>query len=527
MHILMKEIDTMTRTRQHPQRSILSCLIMVLACTAIGLGQAIQIDSGRITGVPASDSSSITVYKGIPFAAPPLGNLRWKAPRPVEPWGDVKLMDSFGKNCIQPGKQNAGSEDCLYLNVWTPAHNRQVKLPVMVWIHGGGFTGGSGRLSKGEALAERGVVLVSINYRLGPLGFYAHPLLSQESAQGVSGNYGILDQISALKWVQRNIAAFGGDPGNVTIFGESAGGAAVYILCASPLTKGLFHKAIAESPWVTDGSISPLRRPAYTRESVEATGTRIAQLLLEDEATAPLAALRAIDATELVQKTRQGYRLPAALDGYVLLDNPANVFARGEQHSIPFIAGTNTDEGTMFSGYFRPKTVAEFEAMLKEQYQDGADLVIEAYAVKTTEEIRPAVNQHINDAWFAQPTRWMVRHMSKVNPNSYLYHFAHTSMNWPAGGSSHAAELAFVFGSLQADKQTPPYKYLSNAMMSYWTQFAKTGNPNADGLPNWPPYQLSADKNIVLDATIRVESNYLKKNLDALDRVYEKIGKYK
>ncbi len=201
-------------------KRFLLCYLACLVCTAICLSDPIQISSGRITGVRASDDSSVTVFKGIPFAAPPVGNLRWKAPQPVEPWEGVKVMDSFGDTCLQPGgnKRNRGSmsEDCLYLNVWTPRKDQEAKLPVMVWIHGGGFTGGSGRLPRGEALAERGVVLVSVNYRLGPLGFFAHPLLSQESEQGVSGNYGILDQISALKWVRRNIAAFGGDPDNFT-----------------------------------------------------------------------------------------------------------------------------------------------------------------------------------------------------------------------------------------------------------------------------------------------------------------------
>ncbi|MHC4426523.1 MAG: carboxylesterase/lipase family protein [Planctomycetota bacterium] len=532
---IIMEMGSMTITNKHhsliiQKKHFLFCYFVCLICTAICLSNPIRISSGKITGILAGDDSPVRVFKGIPFAAPPVGNLRWKAPQSVEPWEGIRVMDSFGNTCLQPGNKKRNresmSEDCLYLNIWTPWKDQDVKLPVMVWIHGGGFTGGSGRLSKGEELAKRGVVLVSINYRLGPLGFFAHPLLSQESEHGVSGNYGILDQICALKWVQNNIAAFGGDPDNVTIFGESAGGAAVYILCASPLTRGLFHRAIAESPWVTDGSIAPLNRPAYSRESVEATGTRISNLLCEDESTVTLAALRAIDANDLVEKTRKGYRLPAAVDGYVLKDNPANVFARGEQHNIPFIAGTNTDEGTMFSWYERYDTVADYESMLRKQYKDSADLVVELYAVKSTEGIKKAVNQHINDSWFAQPTRWMVRHMSKVNPNTYLYHFAHRSINWPAGGSAHAAELAFVFGSMKPDKQTPSYKYLSNAMMTYWTQFAKTGNPNTDGLPEWPRYRESADRNIVLDATIRVESNYLKSNLDTLDRVYEEVGKY-
>jgi para-nitrobenzyl esterase len=512
-------------------RRFVLCSVLFLVCAVISLGDPIRIDSGKITGVQASDDPSITVFKGIPFAAPPIGHSRWKAPQPVTPWNGVKVMDNFGDNCLQPRgenrKQGNMSEDCLTLNVWTPAKNPKAKLPVMVWIHGGGFTNGSGRLANGVGLAKRGVVLVSINYRLGPLGFFAHPLISQESQRGVSGNYGILDQTCALKWVQRNIAAFGGNPDNVTIFGESAGGAAVYILCASPLSKGLFHKAIAESPWITDGSISPLKRPAYSRESVEATGVRIADLLCEGS-TVTLDALRAVKADDLVIKTRKGYRLPAAVDGYVLKDNPHNVFARGEQLNIPFIAGSNTDEGTMFTWYKTDYTMEEFEEILRKAYNECADRMIDVYNVTSQDDVMRAVNQRVNDDWFAQPTRWMVRHMAKVNPNTYLYHFAHTNVNMsPSWRSAHAAELAFVFGSIKPENQTPSYKYLSNAMMTYWTQFAKTGNPNVGGLPQWPRYQRNADQNILLDAPIRLESHYLKKNLDALDKVYEKIGKYK
>ncbi|NQV32282.1 MAG: carboxylesterase family protein [Phycisphaeraceae bacterium] len=503
------------------------CILLLLTSCAFAASVPVQTESGLMRGVQAERDAAITVYKGVPYAAPPVGQLRWKAPQSVKPWQGVKAMETFGNTCLQPkgwGSNKTMSEDCLYLNVWAPTKRQNETLPVMFWIHGGGFTAGSGNMN-GTPLAQRGVILVSINYRLGPLGFFAHPLLSQESGRGVSGNYAILDMICALKWVRKNIAQFGGDPGNVTIFGESAGGAAVYILCASDLTKGLFHKAIAESPWVTDGAIAPLDRPAYDRESVQATGIRIAQKVLGDS-DITLDTLRGIDASDLVMQTARGFRLPAAVEGYVLKDNPAILFEKGLQQSRPFMAGTNTDEGTIFSGGAGKMSVEDFQGEIRDKYKDAADAILNTYPVTAKAQIKQAVNQSINDAWFAQPTRWMVRGMARKNKNTYLYHFAHQSMNRPAGGSAHASELAFVFGNLDSGKQTSSYRTLSNAMMTYWTQFAKTGNPNAEGLPAWPRYEQGSDLNIVLDAHIRTESNYLKKNLDTLERAYKQIGKY-
>ena len=439
-------------------------------------------------------------------------------------------MDRYGAMCPQRRpqrrKDQLKSEDCLFLNVWTPSKNKMDKLPVMVWIHGGGFTDGSGNLTSGKPLAERGVVLVSINYRLGPIGFFAHPLLTRESGKGISGNYGILDMVSALEWVQRNIEQFGGDPDNVSIFGESAGGTGVYILCSSELTNGLFHKAIAESPWVTDGSISPLSKPSFTRESVEATGVRIAHKFFDRERVS-LENLRGLDAFDLVAQTANGYRLPAAIDGHVLTDNPANLFEQGVIESRPLIVGSNTDEGTMFSQRADKMSVGDYRSEMEKEFKTGVKKVLELYPADTQSAIKNALNRSINDVWFAQPSRWMATHMSKKNADTYLYHFAHQSMRWPAGGSSHAAELAFVFGTLEEKLHTPSYKKLSDAMITYWTQFAKTGNPNSSESPKWPKYTKRTDQNIRLDKKISVEVNYLKDNLDALEEIYNQIGKYK
>jgi len=490
----------------------------------------IQIEQGLITGLSSEYNPDVIAYKGIPYAAPPVGELRWKAPQAAQTWEGVMAMESYGHSSLRPNQMGDSiesfSEDCLFLNVWTPAKKSNEKLPVMCWIHGGGFTGGSGNLSVGAALAERGIVLVSVNYRLGPMGFFAHPLLSEESEKGVSGNYGILDMVSALEWVQKNISRFGGDEGNVTIFGESAGGTAVYILSSTDLTTGLFHKTIAESPWITDASISPLQGPAFSRESVEATGVRLAEML-SDSAEVTLDRLRGIDAEELVNRTGGGYRLPAAVDGYVMKENPAILFEKGLQQSRPFMAGSNTDEGTMFSGRAGSMTVEEYVAEAHASYKEYTNKMLELYPVSAKEQVLGAVNQSINDTWFAQPSRWMTTHMSSVNKDTYLYHFAHTSVQWPNGGSAHAAEVAFVFGAIEPEKQTPSYLYLSDAMITYWTNFAKTGNPNSEGLPEWPRYTEDADQNIRFDTVITVESNYLKENLDALDSFYTEIRDFK
>jgi len=258
---------------------------------------------------------------------------------------------------------------------------------------------------------------------------------------------------------------------------------------------------------------------------VEATGVRIAEKMLE-EADITLDALRDIDASDLVTQTADGFRLPAAVEGYVLKDNPANIFGNGRQKSRPFMAGTNTDEGSMFSGGAGKMSIEDYQGEMRDRYKDAADAILDAYPVTSQDQIRQAVSQSINDAWFAQPARWMVRGMSKKNKDTYLYHFAHRSISWPGGGSAHAAELPFVFGNLASEKKTASYRALSHAMMTYWTQFAKTGNPNTDGLPDWPQYQESTDLNIVLDMEIGTESNYLKRNLDTLERVYKEIGKY-
>ena len=319
-----------------------------LAATS-GLETVVKIDSGLVAG----SGTTVRSYKGIPFAAPPVGNLRWKLPQPVKPWKGIRIANSFPAMCPQfqliPGPQ---SEDCLGLNVWTPARSASDKLPVMVWIHGGGFVIGASSQSAydGEPLASQGVVVVSINYRLGIFGFFAHPALSRESPAGVSGNYGILDMVAALEWVKRNIGAFGGNPNNVTIFGESAGGTAVCLLMVVPQAQGLFHKVIAESAWGLYNPISHLKESWYGRIPLEKFG----------ETQGDLATLRSKSMADIAKmvgppdisgdKAARGEEYVPVVDGVVLPDDPARLFSMGNFANVPLIAGTNADEGTLLGG---------------------------------------------------------------------------------------------------------------------------------------------------------------------------------
>lgn len=503
----------------------LPILLFLFAASAFSLDDPIQTDAGLISGIPHTENESIQVYKGVPFAAPPVGDLRWKAPQAAVQWEGIRACETFGSTAAQgSGRRSSGmSEDCLYLNIWTPATQSEDKLPVMVWIHGGGFTSGSGSAGwyNGRAFAERGVVLITINYRLGPFGFLAHPLLDQESGKNVSGNYGILDQIAALYWVQRNISAFGGDPDNVTIFGESAGGTSVYILCASPLAKGLFNRAIAESPWITDGAIAPLRKAARTRESVEDTGKRLVEAVMEGKSGDVLPALRAVSTQEILQKAKDGFRFPAAIDGYVLLDHPAQIFARGEQNNVALIAGTNRDEGTMFSRGSNFDSVEDYEKNRRAEYGGFASEILETYPVSSVDDIQGAVAQYITDTWFVHPTRGMVRGWDKISSTAYMYHFTRANPARPEIGATHAAEIRYVFNSSGVTAGDEVDKNLAHAMIAYWVQFAKTGDPNVEGLPDWPAYETKTDQHLVLDEVIAGDSHLRKDACDLLDRFFE------
>ena len=502
----------------------------ILAAFAIGasaLGKPVQLESGLVRG-EVVEGTTVQVFRGIPYAAPPIGDLRWREPTAVASWEGVRSATEFGNICHQGPALAAmirqdlptRSEDCLYLNVWTGALGSETKQPVMVWIHGGGLTLGWGhqRGYDGTHLAEQGVVLVSINYRLGALGFLAHPLLNDEA--GVSGNYGLKDQIAALEWVQRNIDAFGGDPNNVTIFGESAGGTSVHALIASPRSKGLVHRGIAQSPWVTGSNYAHLHKDQPTVGSATENGRQ--WIDTHFDGVDSLAKLRALGAEDVFAAQEAGYAVAVTVDGDFMPRHAADVYKRGEQLDVPVIAGTNTDEGTIFQGMLPFNTPEDFSAAMQEQFGDHASTILDLYPAKDARSLLAAKNQLITDTWFLQNTRNMLAGMAKVSSNGWQYHFSRRSPQAPMLGAFHGMEIAYAFGNLDAEASAED-QALSDAMTRYWVQFAKTGNPNVEGLPVWPAYDPETDQHLELGDEIKAGAGYRKEAVDALNEIWAAI----
>lgn len=512
-------------------------LFYIIASTCLTLVHAspVQIDSGKISGVTLDTDSNLQVFRGIPYAKPPVGDLRWRPPQAVDSWEGVRDCHTFGAASIQKTGQNATgeqSEDCLYLNVWTTkGGDESAKLPVMVWIHGGGLNRGKGNgvAYDGTAFAKSGVVLVSINYRLGALGFLAHPALSAESPRGVSGNYGFLDQIAALDWTRRNIDAFGGDPENITIFGESAGGTSVAVLCSSPLAKGLFHKAIIQSPWMfgyIDKLASPnivkLKEPVSSTPSAEQLGLDWAKPKVTGSSAESLKALRSLSPSEILDLVGY-YRTRATIDGWVLPDHPANVFAKGQQANVPVIVGTTRDEGAYFRNFIRLNRRDDLEKKLGAFYGQSAPKVLAHYPGETAAELKQAGVQFVTDAWFVHPARQLLEGMQRVSSPAYQYDFAKPSSNNPALGAPHAIELRYVFNTLNNTDEFPENQVLADKVMSYWVRFAKSGNPNGPDLPKWPEYKSNQRSYLILDDSISTGVDLRKEASDALDAATEGI----
>ena len=452
----------------------------------------VTLTQGKLRGVADGD---VAVFRGIPFAAPPVGDLRWKAPQPALPWEGTLEATEFAAAPYQPGNPGPGkSEDCLYLNVWTPDLTPQEKLPVMVWIYGGGFSFGStaGSGTDGGQLAREGVVVVSVAYRVGQLGFLAHPALSAENPDGVSGNYGLLDQIAGLQWIRDNIEAFGGDPDRVTIFGESAGGISVSMLCASPLAKGLFHGAISQS----GGSFGPTRAVTYpgenmkTLDQAEADGERYAA----STGASSLAELRALPPESLPMGMGLGGAWPI-VDGHVIPDNQYKLYQAGDYNDVPVLIGYNSDEGLSFT---REKSPNEFRTNVRQRYGEYADRLLEAYPVGET-DIPKSARDLNRDAAFGWHTWAWAELQSKTGEGDvYLYYFdqhpAYPQDSPQYGhGSPHGQEVIYAFGTLGTDKPdaTATDRAVSKTMVTYWTNFAKSGDPNGAGVPRWPAYNSS------------------------------------
>ncbi|MDZ4850320.1 MAG: carboxylesterase family protein [Pirellulaceae bacterium] len=501
---------------------------------ARALDDPIQLKSGPISGATVESNINIRVYKGIPYASPPVDALRWRPPQAVSPWQGVRACEQFSPTALQVrtpvnqiGASSPASEDCLYLNVWTGAKTANDKLPVMVWIHGGGWANGSGSSLgyNGEAFARKGVLLVSINYRLGPLGFLAHPLLSAESERGVSGNYAILDQIAALGWVQDNIASFGGNPENVTIFGESAGGSSVYVLVATPLTKGLFQKAIAESAWVSDSNFAHLKQRTAKSDSAEVIGQRAIAAALGKDRTDVLAAMRDLPAEKAIKLA-----LPAAasVDGWLLPQFPREIYRDGSQNHVALIAGTNNGEGvTMVAANKTYNSMEEYRQDRVKDLGSSTDDILQHYQVNSVDDIRQAQIDLISDFWYHRPARDMARGMASVQSRAFMYHFTRNAVE-PSAQALHAAEIPYVFmrvpeamKRLNRDTVDPIDLKLSETINSYWVQFAKVGDPNVDGQPTWPAYDTQSEQYLVLGEPIKIGSSLRKDSLDALDRAID------
>ncbi|QJW89829.1 carboxylesterase family protein [Spirosoma taeanense] len=463
----------------------------------------VKVTGGLISGTTSQDGD-VQIFKGIPFAAPPVGNLRWKAPQPVTPWSGVRKCDQFGASPMQGAPAPFGpwsaeylipkepiSEDCLYLNVWSGAKSAKEKRPVLVWIYGGGFNSGGSNVPiyDGEATAKKGVVFVSANYRVGPFGFLAHPELTKESGHNASGNYGLMDQIAALQWVKQNIAQFGGDPNNVTIAGQSAGSMSVNALVASPLAKGLFNKAIAESG-------ASLARPNPTLQQAEEGGLKTMQAL----GATSLAELRAKPADEILKKA-QGMRGPI-VDGYVLPQSIATIFSTGKANPITLLTGWNEDEGMSFGP---AKKADEYRKQIEQQYGADAQNFLRYYPAGTDDEAAASQMKISRDMIFgAQNYAWANLQSQQGKP-VYVYRFTRklpATGEYARYGAFHTGEVAYAYDNLRfIDRQLRPLEAkddeLAKTISTYWVNFVKDGNPNGKGLPKWPAYS-TKDKQVMM-----------------------------
>ena len=470
---------------------VVTAIVLATSPGFATLPATVRIDAGLVSGV-AGGTADMRVFKGIPFAAPPVGPLRWRPPQPVTRWTGVRPADQYGAPCMQPIDTRGGrpggpapanpppNEDCLYLNVWTEAASDSERRPVIVWSHGGAFTIGTGSGREGEALARKGVVVVAYNYRLGPFGFFAHPELTTESERNASGNYGLMDLVAVLRWVQKNIAAFGGDPNRVTLMGQSAGGRLTRAAVASAQAKGLFHRAISQS--------APVRiEQMLTRAEAEKAGQAEAAKV----GAASLAELRAKPADQ-IQRGMQPGRL--MIDGWYLTEDVAITIAEGRHNRVNLLVGSNKDEA-MFVSLFPASPFFGLEKTTAQQFTDGArrrfgvnaDVYLGLYpAGASDDDARASQRVAFRDeaAWNARD--WALA-QTKAGNRAYLYYFVHeppVAPGQPNRGALHGAEIPYAFNGPVAS-WTDVDRALADAMSSYWVNFASTGDPNGAGLPVW------------------------------------------
>jgi len=533
--------------------TIIAALVVITAVFVHAMvPEQVRIDSGLVAGT-ASGQPTVRVFKGIPFAAPPLGENRWKAPQPVAKWDGVRQADAFGAPCAAgagggrgggggrgaaapgaaaqaapapaaPPREPARAEDCLYLNVWTSANSPNERRPVMVWIYGGGFTGGSGGLAwyDGENLAAKGPVIVTFNYRLGSLGFFSHPELAKESGHNASGNYGMMDALAALQWVKKNISAFGGDPNNVTIAGESAGAIMIGAIVGSPQAKGLFHRAIAES----GGWMGLMMGRMTSAETAQANGVKTMEAL----GAKTIAELRAKPMNELTGLSAGGL----VIDGYLIPEDISLTFASGRQNAVDVLTGSNKDEANFGicgggRGNATPITAETFKTNAQRRFGEAADEYVKLYGVTSDAEAQPAAHIACADEINWNMRQWAVA-QAKAGKRAYTYFFTRipTINGGPSpNGATHTAEISYAWNNPKGQaNQTwnDVDTKLADTMSSYWVNFITKGDPNGNGLPRWPEFKdLMGGRVMVLGDTVQAESTAPAAKLSFYQAAYQRL----
>src|SRR3984957_3206707 len=489
------------------------------------ISDPVRTETGLVSGVPGT-TDDVRVYKGIPFAAPPVGDLRWREPRPPSHWEGVRKADQFSPVCMQQQRGPAGgtapapSEDCLYLNVWTAAKSASDHRPVIVWTYGGAFTSGAGSVPMydGDALARKGVVVVTYNYRLGVFGFLAHTELTKESGHGASGNYAMMDMATVLRWVQKNIANFGGDPKRATIDGESAGSMLVSARVASPQGKGLFQRAIGQSGAWMGISIGRIT----TRAQAEDNGQKMVQAL----GASSIAELRAKPADELLKNARGGFAI--IVDGWYVPEDLSITYDNHKQNDVNLLVGSNHDEGTFFARPGASVSAEQFSGTAKRRFADQADAYLKLYPASSDTEAGASelAGVRVEMGWHMR--EWAQLQSERGKAKAYLYYFTHvppTAPGQPSRGATHTADLAYMFDNQPPNAMwTDVDKKLADTMSSYWVNFAATGNPNGKGLPEWPVYSAKkGDQNIVLGDPVMVGQGIDPAMLAFYDSFYSKL----
>jgi carboxylesterase type B len=466
----------------------------------------VKVPGGTLAG---SRSGDVNAYFGIPYGASPAGEYRWRAPRPAEPWSGVRDATRFGPDPIQPpGKVSRApgiDEDCLTVNVWTPADRASGPWPVMVWIEGGSFMTESGAYARtdGSAFARRGVVLVTINYRVNVFGFLAHPLLTKESPHHASGNYGMMDQLAALRWVRENIAAFGGDAGQITVFGVSAGSASIALFLTSPHARGLFDRAILHSA----GSLRPLCKLADAEAAGSVAGT-------------DLAAMRALPAAEMLPKSNlilpkvRGLTIPRILrpilDGYIVPREESEAYDDGDFMNIPVMVGGTANEGGWAVNDIPITTVDEYRGYIAQNFADATAEALDQYPVRTDADVKPALAEVFGDTQFSYGARGLARAISRKQPKTFRYVFNR-------GPANHSDDTPYVFGN-PGEEFDDVDRRLSDAMQRYWVQFARSGDPNLADLPAWRPFDAAADNYLEFGAEPAARDHWRTGKLDFIER---------